>query len=142
MINSPGILDTSVVIYLPEMTDPAALPQTPLITAITLAELSAGTLVTNDQSERSRRQATLQQAEADFEPLPFDAAAARAFGGVASSLPAAGRKSKARAYDALIAACAISQDLPLYTMNPVDFTHVDHLRVVPVSRGSATSDPG
>ena len=43
-------------------------------------------------------------AEATFEPLPFDAAAARAFGAVAASLRASGRKPAARGYDALIAA--------------------------------------
>lgn len=142
MNDSQGIIDTSVVMELPNMTDPAVLPQTPFITAITLAELSAGPLVTKDRSEQSRRQATLQQAEADFESLPFDAAAARAFGGVAASLRAAGRKSKARAYDALIAACAISHDLPLYTMNPADFTHVDQLRVVPIPAAATDSDRG
>lgn len=132
MSSSSGILDTSVVIALPGLSDPSALPAEPMITTITLAELSVGPLVTADQEERVRRQALLQQAEADFEPLPFDAGAARAFGGVAAGLRAAGRKPKARAYDALIAACAISRDLPLYTMNAVDFEHIDRLTVVTV----------
>ncbi len=131
-MNGSGVLDTSVVISLPTITDPALLPQTPLITAITLAELSVGPLITLDNEERIRRQMLLQQAEADFDPLPFDAAAARAFGVVAAGLRAAGSKSKAKAYDALIAACAISRDLPLYTMNPRDFAHIDRLTVVPV----------
>lgn len=132
MSDSGGIIDTSVVIALPSLTDPSALPAEPMITTITLAELSVGPLVTDDHEERVRRQALLQQAEADFEPLPFDASAARAFGGVAASLRAAGRKPKARAYDALIAACAISRDLPLYTMNAADFEHIDRLTVVTV----------
>ena len=71
----------------------------------------------------------LQQAEADFEALPFDAVCARAFGQVAASLRQAGRKPAARAYDALIAASAISYDLPLYTCNPADFTGIDRLSV-------------
>lgn len=132
MSSTIGVLDTSVVIALPSLTDPSALPDEPMITTITLAELSVGPLVTADQEERVRRQALLQQAEADFEPLPFDAGAARAFGGVAAGLRAAGRKPKARAYDALIAACAISRDLPLYTMNATDFEHIDRLTVVTV----------
>jgi predicted nucleic acid-binding protein len=74
----------------------------------------------------------VQQAEADFDALPFDAAAARAFGGVAVSLRRAGRKTAARAYDAMIAATAIANDLPLYTCNPSDFAGIDGLRVVPV----------
>ena len=51
-------------------------------------------------TERAARQAHLQQAEADFDQLPFDATAARAFGRVAASLRRAGRKVNARAYDA------------------------------------------
>jgi len=91
-----GILDTSVLIELAGL-DPEQLPAVPLITAITLAELSVGPLVAKTDDERAARQAHLQQAEADFEPLPFDAAAARAFGRVAASLRHAGRKPAARA---------------------------------------------
>ena len=91
-----GVLDTSTVILLGELTDATALPAEPLITTVTLAELSVGPLVAGDERERSARQAHLQQAEADFDPLPFDAGAARAFGRVAASLRRAGRKSTAR----------------------------------------------
>ena len=70
-----GLLDTSAVIALPQLSDAAELPLRPLITTVTLAELSVGPLVATDPSERARRQAVLQQAEADFDPLPFDVAA-------------------------------------------------------------------
>jgi len=86
-----GVLDTSTLILLGRIEDQAALPQEPLITAVTLAELSVGPLVATDETERAARQAHLQQAESDFEPLPFDAAAGRAFGQVAASLRAHGR---------------------------------------------------
>ncbi|CAB4871898.1 unannotated protein [freshwater metagenome] len=125
-----GILDTSTVILLPRITTPEKLPEIPLISSITLAELSVGPLATNHESERSARLAHLQQAEADFEPLAFDAAAARAFGRVASSLRQRGRKPTARAYDALIAATALSNNLPIYTCNPRDFEGIDNLTVV------------
>lgn len=75
----------------------------------------------------------MQQAESDFDPLPFDSAAARAFGRVASDLRSVGRKHKARAYDALIASIAISQNLPLYTANPDDFVGITELEVVPLA---------
>jgi tRNA(fMet)-specific endonuclease VapC len=127
---SRGLLDTSVVIRLREIRDPAMLPEEPLISTVTLAELSVGPLVAADEQERAARQAHLQQAEADFDPLPFDAAAARAFGRVAASLRRAGRKTAARAYDAMIAAIAISNDLALYTANPADFEGIEGLRVV------------
>lgn len=79
-----GVLDTNAVILLPRLPDASCLPRFPVITTITLAELSVGPHVATDERERSARQAHVQQAEADLEPLPFDAAAARAFGQVAS----------------------------------------------------------
>lgn len=127
-----GLLDTSTLVLLPKLSDPLALPSEPLISSITLAELSVGPLVARDEMQREARQAILQQAEADFDPVPFDAAAARAFGRVAASLRRAGRKPAARSYDAMIAAIAIANDLPLFTCNPNDFTHIDGLRVVAV----------
>ncbi len=128
-----GLLDTSTVILLSRLTDPALLPDEPMITTVTLAELSVGPLVATGDAERAARQAHLQQAEADFDPLPFDVDAARAFGRVAASLRRAGRKVQARAYDAMIAAIAVANDLPLYTVNPNDFEGVDgvDLRAVP-----------
>lgn len=127
-----GVLDTSTVIRLSQISDPDMLPAEPLITTVTLAELSVGPLVAADERERSARQAHLQQAEADFDPLPFDAAAARAFGQVAASLRRAGRKPAARTYDAMIAAIAIANDLPVYTCNADDFTGIEGLRVIAV----------
>jgi tRNA(fMet)-specific endonuclease VapC len=125
-----GVLDTSVVIAMRDITDPSALPAEPLITTVTLAELSAGPLVARDEAERAARQAHLQQAEADFDPLPFDRASARAFGQVAASLRRSGRKTAAR--DALIAATAMAHGLPLYTCNAADFDGIDGLDVIPV----------
>lgn len=127
-----GVLDTNVVILLPRITDPAVLPAEPAVTAITLAELSVGPLVADTDAERANRQAQLQQAESDFDPIPFDAAAARAFGRVAADLRGAGRKATARAYDALIAATAIANGLPLYTTNPEDYVPIAELELVPV----------
>jgi predicted nucleic acid-binding protein len=132
-----GVLDTNAVIMLSRIEDPASLPAEPLITAVTLAELSVGPLVATTDGERAARQAHVQQAEADFDPLPFDASAARAFGRVAASLRRAGRKPSARAYDAMIAATALSNDLPVYTCNPADFSGIDGLTVVAVPVPSA-----
>jgi hypothetical protein len=110
-----------------------ALPDEPLITTVTLAELSVGPLVATTDEERVIRQAHLQQAEADFDPLPFDAAAARSFGRVAAGLRRIGRKPASRAYDAMIAAIAISNDLPIHTCNPRDFTGIEGLTVVAIA---------
>jgi hypothetical protein len=127
------MLDTSTVILLGRLTDPVALPEESVISAITLAELSVGPHVAHSENERAARQAHLQQAESDFDVLPFDADSARAFGAVAASLHASGRKHSARAYDALIAASAIANRLPLYSCNPADFDGISQLdlRTVP-----------
>lgn len=127
-----GTLDTSTLILLGRIPHTDTLPDEPLITAITLAELSVGPLVASSNAERSARQAHLQQAEADFDPLPFDAAAARSFGRVAAGLRRAGRKPAARTYDAMIAATAISNELPVHTCNPKDFTGIEELTVIAV----------
>lgn len=126
-----GLLDTSALIQLVNL-DSTQLPEEPLISAITLAELSVGPLIARNETDRVGRQAHLQQAEADFEPLVFDASAARAFGRVAASLRQAGRKPAACAYDALIAATAIANDLPLFTCNPRDFQGIPELDLRPV----------
>ena len=125
---------------LSRLADAEFLPNEPLITAVTLAELSIGPLVASTDAERAARQAHLQQAEADFDPLPFDAQAARAFGRVAASLRQSGRKASARAYDAMIAATALAHGLPVYTCNPNDFAGIDGLDVVTVPV-SADVDP-
>ena len=124
---------------LSRITNPASLPPEPLITAVTLAELSVGPLVATRRCRTFLRQAHVQQAEADFDPLPFDAAAARTFGRVAASLRSAGRKPAARAYDAMIAATAIANSLPVYTCNPADFSGIDGLTVVAVPIPPAAS---
>lgn len=135
-----GLLDTSTVILLRRLTDPGVLPEVPLISAVTLAELTVGPLVATSATERAHRLAHLQQAEADFEPLAFDAGAARAFGRVAASLRRLGRKPAARAYDALIGATSIANNLPLYTVNPRDFADIDGLEVVAVPHPDTDSE--
>jgi tRNA(fMet)-specific endonuclease VapC len=131
-VSRSGVLDTSTLILLGRITSVDALPDAAFITAVTLAELSVGPLVATTDGDRVARQAHLQAAEADFDPLPFDAAAARAFGGVAASLRRSGRKTTARAYDAMIAATAIAAELPVYTCNASDFAGIDGLEVVEV----------
>ena len=126
-----GVLDTNAVVLLDRL-DAADLPDRPTITTVTLAELSVGPPVTDDDQERAARQARLQAAEASFDPLPLDVAAARTFGRVAAGLRRAGRKPQARAFDALIAAIAIANELPLYTCNEGDFAGIPELRLRPI----------
>jgi predicted nucleic acid-binding protein len=122
-----GILDTSVVIDL-EHIPVEQLPSEVAISAITMAELAAGPHATRDPDERARRQDRLQRTEAAFDPLPFDAECARAYGRVYAAVAASGRKTRgARALDLLIAATACAADLPLYTRNPDDFRALQSL---------------
>jgi predicted nucleic acid-binding protein len=63
-----------------------------------------------------------------FDPLPFDAEAARAYGRVSAAVAAAGRNARGpRAVDLLIAATALANQLPLYTRNADDFHFLDGL---------------
>jgi predicted nucleic acid-binding protein len=122
-----GLIDTSVVIGL-EHIDPRTLPEQLAIAAITLAELAAGPHATSDARERARRQQRLQLVESTFDPIPFDADCARAYGLVYAETTRAGRKARgSRAVDLLIAATALSATMPVYTTNPDDFAPLDRL---------------
>jgi len=133
-----GLLDTNILI-LRRWIDGAELPEEMAISAVTLAELSAGPheVRSNDEqnayderAERARRMSVLQRAEADFEPIPFDAEAARIYGEVSAASIAIGRKPRARVADLMIASTAIAERLPLFTTNPDDFRGLDHLLTV------------
>lgn len=126
-----GLLDTNTIILLDRL-NPADLPHQPAMSTVTLAELSVGPLATDNPSERADRQARLQETESAFDALPFDTSAAHAFGRVAAGLRQHGRKTTARAYDALIAATAIANNLPVYTCNPRDFEGIDGITVVAI----------
>lgn len=129
-----GLLDTNIVVHLSRL-DGAELPDELVISAVTLAELSAGPHHTDDPAERARRMSVLQHAEATFDPVPFDAPAARVFGQVAAAVLAVGRTGRRRIADLMIAAIAVAHELPLYTTNPADFAGLDGLLTVcPVDR--------
>ncbi|WP_407560453.1 type II toxin-antitoxin system VapC family toxin [Streptomyces sp. 184] len=138
-----GLLDTNIMI-LRRWVDPAELPDEMAISAVTLAELSAGPheVRRNDEqsdydehAERARRLDVVQRAENEFDPIPFDAEAARIYGRVCAAVVGAGRKPRRRVADLMIASIAIAVDLPLYTTNPDDFRGLDDiLTIMPVSR--------
>jgi predicted nucleic acid-binding protein len=118
-----GVLDTSVVIDL-ETLDEQALPIRSAITAVTLAEFAAGPHTAAELIERAARQARLQVVEASYDPLPFDAAAARHYGHLVAQVLATGQNPRPRRLDLMIAATAHANDLPLYTRNPKDLDAV------------------
>ncbi|MEU1666026.1 type II toxin-antitoxin system VapC family toxin [Streptomyces sparsogenes] len=144
-----GLLDTNIMI-LRKWVDPDELPTEVAISAITLAELSAGPHEVrrneeqddyDEHAERARRMDVLQRAENEFDPIPFDAEAARVYGRVCAAVISAGRKPRRRVADLMIAAIAIAEGLPLFTTNPDDFKGLDDLlTVVPVSRPRVLHD--
>lgn len=120
-----GVLDTSVVVDLPVISL-ELLPVFATITTVTLAELSQGPHLADSERERAVRLERLQLAEAAYRsPLPFDARAARKFGALVALILPAGRKSRSRRLDLMIAAISAVHRLPLYTRNPDDFTGLD-----------------
>lgn len=125
-----GLVDTSVVIDLDHL-DTSQLPDELAVSTITMAELAAGPHATSDLAERARRQDRLQRAEATFDPLPFDAESARAYGRIYAAVVATGRKARGpRAVDLLIAATALAADVPLYTRNIDDFRGIEKLMTI------------
>ncbi len=134
-----GMLDTNIVI-LRSGIDADELPDEMAISAVTLAELSAGVhLVSGDDApaveERARRADVLARVENEFDPLPFETEAARMFGRVSAAVKARGRAPRRRVADLMIASVAAAAGLPLYTTNPDDFGGLDAiLDVVPVRR--------
>jgi predicted nucleic acid-binding protein len=146
-----GLLDTNIMI-LRNWIAVDELPDEMAISAITLAELSAGPHevrpdaeqdVYFELAERARRMDVLQRAEHEFDPIPFEVEAARAYGRVTAAVLAIGRKPRRRIADLMIAATAIAAGLPLYTTNPDDFSGLDRLlTVVPVTRPVVPAERG
>ena len=124
-----GLLDTSVVID-HDVIDGALLPDETAISAVTLAELAAGPHATSDEAERARRQDRLHWTAAHWDPLPFDAEAARAYGRMYAALRARGRSGRRRIADLMIAATALANGLPLYTRNAADFSGLEPLVII------------
>jgi predicted nucleic acid-binding protein len=153
MVGEPsrGLLDTNIMI-LRRWINPEELPDEMAISAITLAELSAGPHEVrrneerdeyDEHAERARRLDVLQRAENEFDPVPFDAEAARIYGRVCAAVIGAGRKPRRRLADLMIAAIAVAEGLPLYTTNPDDFVGLgDLLTVVPVTRPARSARSG
>ena len=129
-----ALLDTSVVIGF-DFAQVELLPGECAISALTLAELSSGPSAATNEAVRAARQDRLQRVEAAFSALPFDSQAARAFGRIAPELRSAGRKPRgANLADYLIAATALSHDLPLYTLDPEDVAPLANLiEIIPIT---------
>jgi predicted nucleic acid-binding protein len=122
-----GLLDTSVVVDLNKIPR-NEVPFTSCISALTLAELSAGLAVAKDQQVRLARQHQLQLVESTIELLPFDSQCARMYSHIVAAVHAIGRKTRGpRTVDLMIAATAMAHRLPLYTRNVQDLKGCEKL---------------
>ena len=124
-----GLLDTGVLIDRARVPA-SALPRELAISAISLGELAAGVHAVSGTNraasvERARRTVILQQIEHEFDPIPYAAEAARAFGALCSAVFAVGRKPRGRTLDLMIAATAVVERIPLFTTNPRDFAGIE-----------------
>lgn len=126
---SAGLLDTSVIVDLPRRADdPGVLPDEALVSAVTMAEIVQGPLLARTDEERRAREGLVLDAYRAFpDPLPFDQACVVAYRSVAAVTVAAGRHTRRRTLDLLIAATARAHRLPLYTCNVADVEHLADL---------------
>jgi predicted nucleic acid-binding protein len=98
------------------------------ISVVTLAELTIGVLVADDD-HRPIRLATLSAVESTWDPLPVSAEVARSFAKIVVDLKARGRRVPL--LDALIAATAVVEEIPLVTQDR-DYDSIAGLDVVRV----------
>lgn len=118
-----AILDTSVLIA----TDVRPLEGDLAISAVALAELHFGVLVSTDGSVRAERLRRLSDFQRRFTALPVDDAVATSYGQLAVAAVAAGRQPRSRVMDLLIAATAHAHSARLYTRNARDLSGIEHL---------------
>ena len=124
-------LDTNICIYVINKRPSAVLeklmqfsPQALGISAIVVSELHYG-VAKSSQPERNRQ--LLDAFLRPFQVVPYDEAAAEAYGIIRADLEKKGQPIGRE--DLLIAAHALSADLTLVSNNEAEFLHVPNLRV-------------
>jgi toxin FitB len=115
-------LDTSVI----TATDVPPLDGELAISAVTLAQLHFGVLVTKDANIRAERLRRLSELQRTMSSLPVDDRVAASYGQLAAAA-ASRRKPRARVMGLLIAATAHAHSARLYTRNSSDLTGIEHL---------------
>ena len=111
-----AVLDTSVLIAEAAPPDVEA-----AISVVSITELHFGTLLARDDDERARRTDRLAAVEATFDPLLVTVEVARAWGRLAAAVAQRGGKPRRRQLDLAIAATAVTEGVPLLTLNLADF---------------------
>lgn len=123
------LLDTNIVLHA-ALGSPVILERLSALaisdvamSAITLAELRAAAAEPSDKSDRLLERLALISENVDV--LPFDAAAAAAYGGLMRRL----KPKRSRALDRMIAAHALSVGMKLVTTHVSDFDDVPGLNL-------------
>lgn len=118
-----AILDTSMLIgaWVPPAGDEYA------ISVVSLAEMHLGVLRASGTPALAARVRRLSEVEREFEPIPVDGRVARSYAECAEAVVRAGRNSRPRTFDLVIAATARVEGAKLYTLNLDDFTGLEGL---------------
>lgn len=123
-----AILDTSLLIA----TDVEPLEGELAISAVSLAELHFGVLITADPAVRAERLRRLSLLQRNFDALPVDDDVATSYGQLAAAVVASGRRPRSRGMGILIAATAHAHAARLYTRNASDLAGIEDLvEIVP-----------
>jgi tRNA(fMet)-specific endonuclease VapC len=125
------LLDTNICIYVIRRRPPQVLARFQRcalgnlgLSTVTLAELQYGVA---KSAYPARNQQALEAFTLPLEVVPFDAAAARAYGPIRATLEQQG--TPIGAMDLLIAAHALSLGITLVTNNPREFARVTGLQI-------------
>lgn len=121
------LLDTSIAIHLRDgdasvRTRFAQLDQIPVLSIVTVVELEAGVI----SRDASSRRANLDLMLREIDVRPFGNAQAAAYGGIVAAVGYSRRK----VLDRMIAAQALTDDIPLLTLNGADFRDIPGLRLI------------
>ena len=118
------LLDTSAVIAPSRVRRDELTEGLPVVSAVTVAELSFG-LDVDDPIERRARTDRFYALVDDVEILAFGLGPARVYGTLAALVRRSGRNPRPRRLDLMIAATAAHHGLPLVTLDPDDFAGLD-----------------
>lgn len=112
------------------------------ISVASIAELNFGLLRSSDPVESARRMRILARVEHEFNPVPVSADVARNYAQCAQALYAVGRNPRARVWDLIIAATALTHGATLYTLDKIDFVGLENLIdiVVPELTGADSAE--
>ena len=124
---SEGLVDTSVFVAAERGRDLGSiLPESVVVSAITVGELIAGVLAAEDATARAARLSTLRLAES-FDAIAVDQDVAAAWASLRMELQARGRRMPVN--DSWIAATAMALRIPVVTLDD-DYVEVPGLEII------------